>query len=192
MDSCSPQLGVAAYPLSVIDDADRMRPLFAQSDVVICASDGVASRRVANPLARRAGVPLVLACVLEDGAFGEVIRVHANTGCLLCHRKSLAEAGTFDPEPRLDLGYGTGTPHLPMTAVPSDLSLVAELAAKCTIATLLEARGRWNQRLPGDYVVVGLQPLPELPKPFHLERAGQMYWSELSQPRKDCATCAPA
>jgi hypothetical protein len=188
----NPQLKVASYPLSVIDDADRMRPLFARSDVVVCASDGVASRRAANHLARRAWVPLVLACVLEDGAFGEIIRVRANTGCLLCHRNSVAEAGTFDPEPRLDRGYGTGTPHLPMTAVPSDLGLVADLAAKCTIATLLEARGRWNQRLPGDFAVVGLQPLPGFPEPFQLEHAGQVNWGHLPSPREDCPTCAAA
>jgi hypothetical protein len=36
-----------------------------------------------------AGVPLVLACVLEDGAFGEIIRIRANTGCLLRDRTCL-------------------------------------------------------------------------------------------------------
>jgi molybdopterin/thiamine biosynthesis adenylyltransferase len=186
-----PDLEVKPYPLNVIDDADRMRPLFAMSDVVVCATDGIASRRVVNHLARRAGVPLVLACVLEDGALGEIIRIRPNTGCLLCYRSSLVEAGSIDPEPRLDRGYGTGTRHLPMTAAPGDLHLVADLAAKFAVATLLEARGRWNHRLPGDYLVIGLQPVPDLPSPFDLERAGEACWGSLPTPREDCPTCTP-
>jgi molybdopterin/thiamine biosynthesis adenylyltransferase len=89
-----------------------MRPLFARSDVVLCASDGVTSRRVANHLARRAGVPIVFAAVFEEGAFGEVIRVRPRTGCLLCLRKSLQERDVLDPEPGVDPADHRSEPFL--------------------------------------------------------------------------------
>jgi hypothetical protein len=60
-------------------------------------------------LARTAGVPLVLDCILEDGTVGEVLRVPTGrTGCLLCHRARLIEEGLLDPEPGIDLRYGAG------------------------------------------------------------------------------------
>jgi len=182
---------VETYPLDVVTDADVMRPLFARSDAILCASDGVTSRRVVNHLARRAGRPVVFAAVLEDGAFGEVVRIRSRTGCLLCLRSWLEETDAFDPEPGLDLGYGTGSLHRPMTASPADLALIGELAAKTVLATVLEARGRWNQRLPGDWAVVGLQPTPDMPAPFDIEHAGQVQWHPVPARREDCPTCAP-
>jgi ThiF family len=189
--ACHPHLQVEAFPLDVIDDADVMRPLLARSTVVLCTADGVAPRRVVSHLARRAAVSAVLACVLEDGAIGEVLRLRPGTGCLLCHRAHLVETGAFDPEPRLDRGYGTGTRHLPMTAVPGDLALVADLAAKATVATILERAGHYNQRLPGDHAVIGLRPVPDLPAPFDVERAGEVRWSPIGPSRKECPTCTP-
>jgi molybdopterin/thiamine biosynthesis adenylyltransferase len=186
-----PGVEVESHPLDVIARADVVRPLFARSDAILCASDGVTSRRVVNHLARRAGKPAIFAAVLEDGAFGEVVRIRPRTGCLLCLRTWLEETEAFDPEPGLDLGYGTGSPHRPMTASPADLTLVGELAAKTVLATVLEARGRWNQRLPGDWAVVGLQPTPDMPAPFDTERAGEVRWHPVPARREDCPTCAP-
>jgi molybdopterin/thiamine biosynthesis adenylyltransferase len=186
-----PGVEVESYPLNAVTGADVMRPLFARSGAILCATDGVTSRRVANHLARRAGVPAVFAAVLEDGAFGEIIRIRPRSGCLLCLRAWLEETGTLDPEPGLDLGYGTGTPHRPMTASPADLSLVGELAAKAVLATVLEARGRWSQRLPGDWAIVGLQPTPDMPSPFDIDRAAEVRWHPLPARRDDCPTCQP-
>lgn len=72
---------VEATPLilDVIDDADQVRPVFAQASAVLVASDGVESRRVANHLAVRAGIPAIFACVLDDGRYGELIRVIPHT-----------------------------------------------------------------------------------------------------------------
>lgn len=186
-----PSVEIERYPLDVVTGADLLRPLFASSDVIICASDGVASRRVVNHLARRATRPLILAAVLEDGAFGEIIRVHPRTGCLYCLRLSQVENGAFDPEPAIDLGYGTGSAHRPMTAAPSDLLTIGSLAAKMSLSTLL-AKDRWHQRLPGDYLVMGLQPTPDMPSPFDLDRSGDIRWHNLPPSRPDCPTCAPA
>jgi molybdopterin/thiamine biosynthesis adenylyltransferase len=180
---------VEAHRVDIITDTDILRPMVANSDIVVCAADGVAARRVCNHVARRARRPLVLAAVLEDGAFGEIIRVRSRTGCLFCLRLQQDELGLVNPEPNIDLGYGMGTTHRPMTAAPGDLDVVAQLAAKVTISTLLERRGRWNQRLPGDFAVIGLQPKPDYTAPFDMDRAGDVRWYPLPEPRPDCPTC---
>lgn len=180
---------IETYPIDVLTETDLLRPLVASSDVVICAADGVAARRVCNHVSRRARTPLVLAAVIEDGAFGEMIRVRNRTGCLFCLRLDQEERGVMNPEPNIDLGYGTGTTHRPMTAAPPDLTLMADLASKAALSTLLE-RGRWNQRLPGDYAVVGLQPKPDYPAPFDMGCAGDIRWLALPDRRDDCPTCA--
>lgn len=185
-----PEVKVRPLAADVERDADSMRPLFSAADLIVVASDGVLSRRVANHLARRAGKPIVFAAVLADGAFGEVIRCRPQDACLLCLRADLVESGSLDPEPALDADYGTGTSHRPMTAAPPDLRLVGELAAKVTLATLLERAGYATQRLPGGWLLVGLQPDETFASPFDLARAGETKWLQLPAPRKDCISCA--
>jgi molybdopterin/thiamine biosynthesis adenylyltransferase len=180
---------IETYPIDVLTETDVLRPLAAASDLVVCAADGVAARRVCNHVSRRARTPLVLVAVIEDGAFGEVIRVRSRTGCLFCLRLDQDERGIVNPEPNIDLGYGTGTTHRPMTAAPPDLTLMANLASKAALSTILE-RGRWNQRLPGDYAVVTLQPKPDYAEPFDVDTAGHVRWLDLPARRDDCPTCS--
>lgn len=183
-----------AYRLDVVEDAHRMRPLFAEVDLVLCAADGIAPRRVVSHLARRAGKPAILACVLDDGAVAEVIRLRPGPrhGCLLCLRQSLRDQGALDAEAAQELDYGTGFIHRPMTAVGADLHLVGQFAAKAAIATLLESRhGDHTQRLPGDHATIGLRPPGDMAAPFDLDRALQVNWAGLPSPRPDCTTCHP-
>ncbi len=189
-----PTLDIDALPADVIDDADLMRPLFAGASLIVVTSDGVDSRRAANHLARRAGKPVVFACVLMNGSYGEVLRVPTpGVGCLLCARAALVESGAMaNPEEHLDRAYGTGTRHLPMTAVGGDLGLVGQLAAKTAVATLLHAKGHADQRLPGDHAILGLRPRPGLAAPFDIEFAGEIRWSALPPPRPDCPSCSTA
>jgi molybdopterin/thiamine biosynthesis adenylyltransferase len=185
-----PLCDVEPLVADVIYDANLIRSVLREVDAVVVATDGVASRRAANHLIRRAGKPAVFACVLENGAFGEVMRIRPPTvGCLLCARAELIESGGMNPEPRIDRGYGTGTRHLPMTAAPGDLALVGQLAAKATVATLLEPAGFREQRLPGDHAIIGLRPKPGIAQPFNLEQAGAVSWRDLPPPREDCPTC---
>lgn len=189
-----PELKVETFPIDVIDDADVMRPLLERTSIVVGCTDGVASRRVINHLASRAGCPAVLACVLDDGRLGEVIRVlPGRTACLLCSREALTADGVISPEGGIDLGYGTGTRHRPMTAVGGDLDLVGKLAAKVAVATLLEKAGFREQRLPGDQAVIGLRPRVDgEPPPFDAERAGKVVWHDIGAPHADCPTCETA
>ncbi len=183
-----PHLIVDALALDVVYDADVVRPLLAGADAVLVAADGVDPRRAVNHLARRAGTPAVFACVLENGAYGEVIRTRSPRGCLLCARAELHQAGGMAPETTLDRGYGTGTRHLPMSAVGGDLALVGQLAAKATIATILEGKGHRDQRLPGDQAVISLRPRPGFASPFDAEEAMEVRWRDLPDPRPECLT----
>lgn len=187
-----PAVTVDPCRCDVARETDTIRPMIQDSEAVLVALDGVSSRRVANHVAYWAAKPVVMACVLEDGAVGEVLRlVPRRTGCLLCNRAALVAAGTIDPEPGLDLGYGDEDEARPMAAVGGDLGLVSQLAAKAVIATLLERNGDYAQGLPGDHAIIGLRPVPGLPQPFDVERAGGMRWRETAAPREDCPTCGP-
>ena len=189
-----PETAVEPFPLNVATDANLVRPLFDSSALIVCAADGVVPRRVVSHLARRAGVPAVLACVLEDGEIGEIIRLlpWPTAGCLACHRQYLADTGGFDPEPALDLPYGGGNGQRPMTAVAGDLQLVGQLAAKIAVATLLEHAGFYDQVLPGDHLVAGLRPRSGLPPPADVHRAAEFRWSRVGPPLRGCPTCDPA
>jgi hypothetical protein len=110
---------------------------------------------------------------------------------LLCHRAYLEANGWIDPEADQELGYGTGSSHKPMTAIPSDLQLVGQFAAQATIATLLESRqGMPGSRLPSDHAVIGLRPVAALAGPFGVSAPGEVRWSEVPPPRAVCATCS--
>ncbi len=181
---------VATHAVDVIDHADLVRGILSESTAMLVTSDGVASRRVANHLAARAGLLAVLACVLEDGSLGEVLRVRPRrTGCLLCSRAELQQQG-LDPEPALDLGYGTGTAHLPITAVGGDLGLVGELAAKTLVATLLERHGHRDQALRDDYAILGLKDV-HVAAPFDVP-LGAVRWRPGPPRRADCPSCGEA
>ncbi|MEU6449798.1 ThiF family adenylyltransferase [Streptomyces sp. NPDC046979] len=186
-----PDTATTPLALDVITDADRIRAHLTDTDLAVCTADGVAARRVTGHLARRAGLTAVLACVLNDGALGEIMRLRPRPGhgCLTCRRQHLIESGGIDPEPALDAGYGTGTPHRPMTAVGPDLHLVAHLAAKTAVASILERAGHPDQRLPGEHALISLRRQPDWAPPFDLARTTELRWLPASPPRNGCPTC---
>lgn len=190
-----PETRVHPYPVNVVSAAHHMRALFPHCDAVVCAADGIAARRVVSHLARRAQIPAVLACVLDDGAVGEVLRLRpgGRYGCLLCQRAALMAAGGMDLEAHQEVGYGTGDPHRPMTAVGPDLWFIGHLAAKVAVATVLEQKhGDLAHRLPGEHAVIGLRPSADtLHAPFDVTTAMDVRWSDIPAPREGCPTCAP-
>lgn len=186
---------VVTHPIDVVSDADFIRPIIGSVDLVLCAADGIAPRRVVSHLARRAGKPAVLGCVLDQGSVGEILRLRPTPrfGCLLCMRQSLVEAGAMDAEADQELAYGTGQSHRPMTAVPPDLQVVGTLAAKVAVATILESlHGDHTQQLPGEHAIVGLRPAGDLSAPFDVRFAGEVRWLQIPPPRSACPTCGPA
>lgn len=184
---------VNAYRWNVISHADHVRGLLRDHvDVALVCTDGVASRQTCAFLTRWAGVDAVFACVLADGAVGEVVRVphRHGVGCLLCLRSHMHEVGEMDPEPGLDRGYGSGTAHRPMTAVGADLGLMGGIAAKVAVATHLRRAGYREHRLEGDHLVVGLQPRGDLDGPFETQFALTIKPGDLPPPQPGCAACA--
>ena len=195
LDQRWPATTVHPHGLDVVEDAHQIRPLIRQVDIVVCAADGVTPRRVVNHLARRARKPAVMACVLDHGRIGEVIRLHPSPrfGCLICIRDHLAQQGAMDAEADQELDYGTGRRHQPMTATRPDLHLIGTFAAKTAVATLLETHhGDHTQRLPGEHAIVGLHPMSDLTPPFDMQRAGEIRWQEIPPPRPACPTCGTA
>lgn len=190
-----PEQTVVPHARDVVAEAHYLRPLVERVDLVLCAADGIAPRRVVSHLARRAQRPAVLACVLDSGSVGEVIRLRPTPrfGCLLCLRSQLAGQGAMDAEADQELDYGTGRTHQPMTAVPPDLKYVGLVAAKVAVATLLESlHGDHRQRIPEEHALIGLRPAGDLAAPFDLAHAGDVRWSSIPSPRGSCPTCSPA
>ncbi|UCN14441.1 ThiF family adenylyltransferase [Cellulomonas iranensis] len=188
-----PQTRAVGHTLDVVEEAHHLRPLLEGADLVVCATDGIAPRRAVSHLARRADLPAVLVCVLDDGGVGEVLRLRPGPrhGCLMCQRRALAEQGAIDAESDQELDYGTGVLHKPMTAVGPDLRLVADLAAKTAVATLLEASGHGDQRLPGEHAVLALRTGNDLAAPYDPPALGMVQWHPAHPPRPGCWTCEP-
>lgn len=189
-----PACNIVPWPIDLVNNADVIRPLLDESDIVVCTVDGVEARRVANYLARRARKPIVLACVLGDGRYGEILRIRPlpEVGCLECQRRRLNEDGRIDLEPTLDRGYGTGTRHNPMTAVGGDLHLIGQLTAKITVATLLRAQGELDQALVDDNLVIALRPAPGYAEPFNANRVLDQKWYRAGLPYEGCPACKAA
>lgn len=185
---------VSGFRIDAIADADLLRPLIDMANVVVCTVDGVEPRRVISYLCKRAGRPLVLACVLADGRYGEILRLRPfpEIGCLECQRRALHASGQMDLEPTLDRGYGEGTRHNPMTAVGADLHLMGSLAAKAAVATILNDLGHLDQVLEDDNAVVALRPEAGLAKPFDSARAMSIGWYPSAASYPDCLACRPA
>jgi molybdopterin-synthase adenylyltransferase len=191
LERLRPDTTVKPHTLNVISDADRVRDLLTEVDVVLCAADGVPPRQVVSHLARRASKTAVLACVLENGGIGEIIRLRpqSDTGCLACRRDALYESDGLRPEPTLDGEYGTGTIHRPMTAAGADLHLVGQFAAKVAVATMLERLGHPDQVLGGEHAVLALRPQPSWSPPFDVRRLGEAKWLPGTAPIAGCPTC---
>ncbi len=194
-------------------DANQMRGLFSESSLIACFTDGPASRRMTSHLAFSAGRPVVLACILDLGAYGEVLRLlPGRTGCLQCNRDGLSERLELGVElaeyqERLQVSrqgghvglsrgfghYGVDVGELPTTAVTGDLHLVGAFAAKTVVATLLSRAGHREQRLPGSHALLGLRP-PMIPDAAPFDRVahpGTVAWLPTSAPDLDCPTCGP-
>jgi molybdopterin/thiamine biosynthesis adenylyltransferase len=186
-----PGLNAKASIDDVLYHTDSVRAILRDVDLVIGATDGVVPRRTIVHIARRLQKTALLGCVLMDGEIGEIMRCRpARThGCVQCRRG--AHLGLFTLDASLELPYGTGTEHLPMTAIGTDLELVGRLLAKSAIATILESAGLADQRLAGETAIIGLRPTRPAPAPYNITRSGEARWLPADPPQPGCPTCDP-
>lgn len=185
-----PGLSVEGMAKNVLWHTDAIREALSDTDVIVGATDGVVPRRTIVHMARRLGIPALLGCVLLDGALGEIMRFRPvqSHGCLECRRR--ATDGLFALDASMENPYGTGSAHLPMTAIGTDLEIVARLLAKASISTLLEPEGFGDQRLPGETAIIGLRPTGAAPPPYDIARAGEIRWLPADPPLDGCPTCS--
>jgi molybdopterin/thiamine biosynthesis adenylyltransferase len=180
---------IVTHEYNVIRHTDAVRDLLTEIDVIVCTADGVLPRRVVSHLARRVGIPAVLACVLADGAYGDLMRLWPwpDHGCYQCRLDTLTETGGLVPahEP----GSGYLAQYHAMTAVGTDLHLVGQLAGKMAIATYLQRKGQHDQWFAGEHAVLALRPEPGWSAPYDLTQAGQIEWHSATPPRPGCPTC---
>jgi hypothetical protein len=188
-----PETEVHAYVADAVSDAARLRPLIADHDLVLCTADGINPRRALSHMARRARKPLVLACVLDDGGIGEILRLMpiASRGCLDCNREAYRRRGSIDAEADQEAAYGDGILHKPMTAIGPDLALVGNLAAKAALSTILHSAGFREHALPGDHAIVGLHPQGDLGAPYNAQKSLEVRWRGNVRPYVACPTCNP-
>lgn len=189
LERTHPQLSARGVPKNVVRHTNAVRKLLTDADVIVGATDGVVPRRTIVHVSRRLGKPALLGCVLLDGAIGEIMRFRPTLshGCLECRRR--ADAGLFELDASMEAPYGTGSSHLPMTAIGTDLEIVGRLLAKATVATLLEQVGMGDQRLPGETAVIGLRPTGAAPAPYDIARSGEVRWLPAGPPLEGCPTC---
>jgi hypothetical protein len=211
-----PSLEINAIVADVGQNADRMRPLFADSEVIVCCADGASARRVSSHLAFWADRPIVLGCVLNFGAYGEVLRLlPGRTGCLACNRGALEEVLNFEAQLDLDAfderasaaalasghtallasqdRYLVDPTALGTTAVTGDLHWIGGLVAKTAVATLMARAGYRDLRPAGSHALIGLRPLNDAPAPFsRVGRGGAVTWLPTAAPRVECPTCGEA
>ena len=189
-----PTTKVGVSEVDVVESTHLIHDLVADADVVVCAADGIAPRRVVSHLGKRHGTTSILACVLDDGAYGEVIRIRPGSrfGCLMCQRAALISSGGIDAEAAQETPYAenTGQHHRPMTAVGPDLHLVGQMAAKMAISTVLQSQGEQSHALPGEQVIMALRPVPGNAAPFDLRFANDAEWHPAVTPRQECFTCS--
>jgi molybdopterin/thiamine biosynthesis adenylyltransferase len=215
LEGRDPQVDVERVVAHVGHEADLIRPLLNESEIVACFTDGPESRRIAAHLSFIAHRPVVLGCVLSFGAYGEVLRlIPGKTGCLECNRRALADSLNleYDLEANSLEERITGRDHgehigvsrrlghyafdpkvINTTAVSGDLHLVGALAAKVVVATLLTKVGYREQRLAGNHALLGLRPpLDPAPPPFdRVDRVAMTIWLPTAAPDWECPTCGP-
>jgi molybdopterin/thiamine biosynthesis adenylyltransferase len=180
---------VAVYPFDVVSDADWFRGLLDEgTDLVICATDSVESRRTINAAAVLLNRSLVIAGILEDGRIGEVLRVVPyQLPCYECVRMQLGTVlAVPESEERAPTPY-VGSEEAPLhgTALRSDIALVASLATR---VALHELAPEHFPELPASYVVWGREADDSRPDPFRFSSAFSTNYVRLGR-RKDCPLC---
>jgi molybdopterin/thiamine biosynthesis adenylyltransferase len=187
---------IITHEQDVVADASELWEAAAEVDLLICATDSIQSRRLANYIAVHSRIPLVLACAFENAGIGEIIRVKPRvSACYECTRAALTKAGALElmtdvEESGSHVPYGWPAGREPERSSSqgsrADVAIVAALLARVAIMTLSEEPEA--DFLPHDYLVWGGR-VSELTSPYDFERPFGTNWVELERD-EECLVCA--
>jgi molybdopterin/thiamine biosynthesis adenylyltransferase len=180
---------VTVHALNVVSGADRFRGILSEgTDLVICATDSVVSRRAVNAAAVWFNTPCIIAGTLDGGRIGEVLRVLPyRLPCYECVRMQLGTVlEPAESDDRAATPYlGSEEAALQSTALRSDIALVASLATRVALHEL--APGHFGD-LPASYVVWGREADDSRPEPFCFPAPLSTNYVKVAR-RKDCPLC---
>lgn len=187
---------IITHEQDVVADATALWATAAEVDLLICATDNIQSRRLANYVAVRSRIPLVMACAFENAGIGEIIRVQPGvSACYECTRAALTKAGALELMTDADES-GSRVPYGPVSGGEpgpassqggrADVAMIAALLSRVAIITL--ANEPEVDSLPHDYLAWGGR-MTELPSPFNFERPFSTNWVELERD-ENCLVCA--
>lgn len=184
------QTEVVSQRVDIVEQPAAFYEAVGDCDLLICATDTVSSRALANFAAVSLRKPLLVAGTYEAATIGEIVMYYPGGACFECVRRVLRRAGAMEvvtssnellslfPYARL-LG---DEPHARGTRV--DVTIVANLAARIAIGLL--ANG--PSFLPTSYVVWGSISNHDLPSPFDFELPLTLKYVSVDR-QKDCPVC---
>ena len=188
---------IITHEQDVVNHAADLWAATGEIDLLICATDSIQSRRLANYVAVRSRIPLVMACTFENAGIGEIIRIKPGaSACYECIRAALTKAGAMQlmsdaEESGSHVPYGRPEGREPELASTqgsrADVAIVAALLSRVAIITLLVDESE-DDLLPQDYLAWGGK-VTELPAPFDFKRPFSTNWVELERDEK-CMACA--
>jgi hypothetical protein len=173
----------------VVESADKLRGLLlAKPDLLVCATDSIASRRTINTNAVLMNIPCIIAGTLDEGRIGEVLLVLPyQTPCYECIRLQLgATLGDGGTDLRSPTPYvGAEQASIQSSSLRSDIAAVAALTTRAAFSLLLPAR---FPALPANYIVWGREADATYGPPFRFELPMSVNYFRGVR-REDCPVC---
>lgn len=180
---------VDVHYLDVVGDADEFRGILSSdTDLVICATDSVRSRRLVNCTTVQMNLPCIIAGTLDNGRIAEVLSVRPYaSACYECVR---LELGAVLDEPRPD--QSPSTPYVGPEDVRGergtlrmDIAVAAALTSHVALQLLNPER---FHSMPTSYMVWGREASRQFSAPFQFEYPFATNFVPIKR-RKDCSVC---
>lgn len=158
---------IKKYGYNVLYNADELRSVIRECNLVICATDDNRSRSLVNYICVTEGKTLILACSFDNATIGEIMEVvPGKTGCYECVRTQQREQGSIeedkDSNDNITLSYSPQTEgnNTISKGTRTDVFMIAAIAARFAIMTLL------NEELSFNYITWGSVRNTKFSEPF--------------------------
>jgi molybdopterin/thiamine biosynthesis adenylyltransferase len=180
---------VDVHYLNVVADANEFRSLLSSEiDLIVCAADSVASRRLVNCTSVQMGFECIIAGTLDGGRIGEILRVTPfSSPCYECVRLELGAVleDTESVEGAVTPYVGTEDARLDGGALKMDIMIVAALASHVALQVLNPTR---FPPAPAPYIVWGREAAHRFSDPFQFDCPFATNFVPIKR-RKDCPVC---